>query len=49
VIGGADKYMAVCRKCHLKPAMSKSLLKQVDNQITSAEVGHGKSHNESSF
>jgi len=34
VIGGADKYMAVCRMCHLTPVVPRSPLKQIDNQIT---------------
>jgi hypothetical protein len=45
VIGGADKYMAVCRMCHRTPVVPRSPLKQIDNQITkSMERSYEKSH-----
>lgn len=34
VIGGADKYMAVCRDCYREPVVSRSLQKQTDNEVT---------------
>ncbi|KAJ9578973.1 hypothetical protein L9F63_024919 [Diploptera punctata] len=35
VIGGADKYMAVCRICHPKAIISRSPLKSIVNNIPS--------------
>lgn len=45
VIGGSDKYMAVCRMCYLTPVAPRSPLKQIDNQITKIMEGNcEKSH-----
>jgi hypothetical protein len=50
VIGGADKYMAVCRICHREPAVSGSPQKQTDNQATkSMELNCIKSPKKSLF
>jgi hypothetical protein len=50
VIGGADKYMAVCRICHREPVVSRSPQKQTNNEITkSMEVNCKKSPKKSLF
>ncbi|PSN49741.1 hypothetical protein C0J52_08481 [Blattella germanica] len=43
VIGGADKYMAVCRSCHGVKVTPRSPLKRIQNQAANEDINYKKS------